>query len=522
MQSTSTCRNAGKHLQDLGAVYYDDICASASFLEVSDGANQNEVKIRWKNSNRTVNGNPVDSIKSVQVWRNNEMIQEILTSNFTDTLEYTDIIDAQNYYRYFICAVDLDNKLGQMQYHSLEWLGGPIEGIVVLDLDKTPITGPAIIATLQTLGYSKPVHLAQNTLQYPLDATLDAVFVCLGIYANNHVLGEAEGQVLKNYLDIGGNIYMEGGDTWYFDPPTVLQPMFNINAVGDGSGDLNTINGMTGTFTEGMNFSYNGENSWIDRLSPVAPAFTIFANNAPVYNCAVAYNSGTYKTIGASFELGGLVDGTPPSTKTDLLNGILEFFDVIVPVELVSFTAKIDGEDVVLNWSTATELNNLGFDVERSIDDLDYNRIGFVEGNGTTTERQEYSFRDNTITSAGKYFYRLKQTDLDGTFIYSEVVEIEYNQLPNEFSLYQNYPNPFNPSTRIKFNIPKDVKSKTRDVTLKVYDILGNEIATLVNEEKEAGNYEVEFNASALSSGIYFYTLDAGRFIETKKMMLVK
>ncbi len=525
MQSTSQCRNSGKNLFDLGAIYYDDICASASFLEVSDGANPNEVKIRWMNKNQTVQGNPVDSIKSVRIWRNDEFIQEIFTSNFTDTLEFTDVINVQNYYRYLISPVDVNDVLGQMQYHTVEWYGGAIEGIVIFDLDKSPITGPAITESLLALGYTKPIHQAQNTSQYPLEQTLDAVFVCLGIYANNHILGNEEAQVLKDYLELGGNIYMEGGDTWYFDPQTVLHPMFNINPVADGSGDLIAIMGADGTFTEGMSFSYNGENGWIDRINPIPPAFTIFSNFSPAYNCAVAYSSGTYRTIGTSFELGGLVDNVSPSTKIDLINEILDFFNVVVPVELVSFTAAKDEKDIVLSWSTATELNNLGFEIERSNNNQVFNRIGFVEGKGTTTERQDYNFRDNTLTAEGKYFYRLKQIDHDGTFYYSDVVEIEYSWLPTEFSLSQNYPNPFNPTTKIRFTVPAATLRQAQSdiiVTLKVYDILGNEVVTLVNEEKPAGYYEVEFNASEFSSGIYFYTLTVGKFIDTKKMMLIK
>jgi hypothetical protein len=522
LQSTSTCRNSGKHLYDLGAVYYDDICASASYLEVSDGANQNEVKIRWKNSNKSVQGNLVDTIKSVQIWRNDAMVQEIFTSNFTDTLEYVDVISSQNYFRYLICTVDINDKMGQMQYHTIEWFGGPIEGIVIMDLDKTPITGSAISSSLQTLGYTKPIHMAQNTSQYPLEATLDAVFVCLGIYSNNHILGDGEAQALKDYLELGGNIYLEGGDTWYFDPQTVLHPMFNINAVADGSGDLIAIMGEAGTFTEGMSFSYSGENSWIDHINPIAPAFTIFSNFSPVYNCAVAYSSGTYRTIGASFELGGLIDGASPSTKTELLNEILNFFNVIVPVELTTFTAVKDERDIVLSWSTATELNNLGFEIERSNDNQNFVRIGFIEGKGTTTERQDYMFKDNMLSSEGKYYYRLKQLDHGGTFSYSEIVEIDYNWLPTKFSLSQNYPNPFNPSTKIQFTIPQNANSEMQEVTMKVFDILGNEVITLVNEDKPAGYFEIEFDASGLSSGIYFYTLIAGKYIEIKKMILMK
>ena len=108
---------------------------------------------------------------------------------------------------------------------------------------------------------------------------------------------------------------MEGGDTWYYDPPTPVHPMFNINGTSDGSGDLGTILGQAGTFTEGMTFSYTGENSWIDHLTSIPPAQVIFRNQSPDYGCAVAYDAGTYKTIGASFEFGGLSDGTSPSNK---------------------------------------------------------------------------------------------------------------------------------------------------------------------------------------------------------------
>jgi hypothetical protein len=240
-----------------------------------------------------------------------------------------------------------------------------------------------------------------------------------------------------------------------------------------------------------------------------------------VYNCAVAYNSGTYKTIGASFEIGGLIDNIPPSTKTDLLSEILDFFNVIVPVELVSFTAAKDEQDIILNWITNTELNNLGFEIQRSNDNEIFSRIGFLEGTGTTTETQEYSFRDNTLTAEGKYYYRLKQIDHDGTYNYSEVIEIDYNYLPTKFSLAQNYPNPFNPSTKIKFTVPAGTE-RAVSVQLKLYDILGNEVATLVNEVKPAGIYEVEFDGTGLPSGIYFYQLKTDSYIKTKKMLLLR
>ncbi|WP_304129941.1 T9SS type A sorting domain-containing protein [Ignavibacterium album] len=195
----------------------------------------------------------------------------------------------------------------------------------------------------------------------------------------------------------------------------------------------------------------------------------------------------------------------------------------IVPVELVSFTANVNENDVILNWNTATETNNSGFQIERS-ENLEaehavWEMVGFVSGSGTTTEPTSYSFTDKHLSS-GKYQYRLKQIDFDGTFEYSSIIEVEITS-PTSFALEQNYPNPFNPSTKIRFNIP-DVGSELAQTTLKVYDVLGNEVAILVNEEKPSGRYEIEFDASSLTSGVYFYRLQSGSFIETKKMILLR
>jgi len=193
--------------------------------------------------------------------------------------------------------------------------------------------------------------------------------------------------------------------------------------------------------------------------------------------------------------------------------------DDIIPVELTAFTANTQAGKVYLNWSTATELNNLGFEVERKIlsnhNEGEWVRIGFVEGHGTTTEPQEYSYFDNTVET-GTYFYRLKQIDFLGTYEYSDEIEVEVNG-PLTFSLKQNYPNPFNPSTMIKYSIPE-----TEVVKLSIYSVLGEEVAVLFDGMEEAGFYEISFNASSLPSGVYFYRLIAGNFVETKKMLLLK
>lgn len=187
----------------------------------------------------------------------------------------------------------------------------------------------------------------------------------------------------------------------------------------------------------------------------------------------------------------------------------------IVPVELTSFAATVSGSSINLNWTTATELNNSGFDIERKSNNTEWTKIAFVPGFGTTSEVKSYSFNDNNLV-VGKYSYRLKQVDFDGTFEYSNVVEGEIIAV-NKFELSQNYPNPFNPSTSIKFNLPV-----ASNVKLSVFNLLGQEVKTLVNGFKTAGSHTITFDASGLSSGIYIYKIEANNFAQTRKMTLIK
>jgi hypothetical protein len=195
---------------------------------------------------------------------------------------------------------------------------------------------------------------------------------------------------------------------------------------------------------------------------------------------------------------------------------LVKLQDSVVPVELTNFTAKSNGADVILDWSTATELNNSGFEVQKKYGVEDWFSIGFIQGSGTTQQSHNYSFIDHSL-EGGKYSYRLKQVDYDGSFEYSDVVEVEVINTPAQFSLEQNYPNPFNPATIIEFQIVE-----IGFVSLKIYNVLGTEVTTLVNEEKQPGVYEVEFDGSYLSSGVYFYTLKTKGFVATKKMLLMR
>jgi hypothetical protein len=191
----------------------------------------------------------------------------------------------------------------------------------------------------------------------------------------------------------------------------------------------------------------------------------------------------------------------------------------LVPVELTSFTASADYGVVELQWITATETNNQGFEVQRS-NGGEFETIAFVDGHGTTTQTQAYSYSDRSV-NVGSYSYRLKQVDFDGTFEYSGVVEVDV-PAPAVFAMDQNYPNPFNPSTMISFRLAVDSK-----VSMTVFNVLGQEVASLLNGNLVAGSHQVNFDASSLNSGVYMYRIEASgidgsNFVDVKKMILTK
>ena len=260
-------------------------------------------------------------------------------------------------------------------------------------------------------------------------------------------------------------------------------------------------------------------------------------------NCLVGLE-GPYGVAGIQYRndgIGGPIFGSPMAVGFGDDNGNL-------PVELTSFTGTTNENDVILNWQTATEVNNYGFEIERqfvtqiasNLSNDDWATLGFVQGSGNSNSPKSYEFVDESPLSDSAE-YRLKQIDTDGGFkYYSESVlvagfgttDVNDENLPTKFELEQNYPNPFNPSTTIKYSIPSIVgighAHSATDVSLKIYDILGCEVATLVNKQQKAGNYEVDFDASKLSSGLYFYRLSATSvgsaqsFVNVKKMLLVK
>ncbi len=192
----------------------------------------------------------------------------------------------------------------------------------------------------------------------------------------------------------------------------------------------------------------------------------------------------------------------------------------VVPVELTSFTAQSSNKSVELRWATATETNNKGFEIQRSLNKINFKTIAFIPGSGSSTNAHQYTYSDNSVSS-GVYYYRLKQVDYNGSYKYSKVEEVNYS-LPVQFGISQNYPNPFNPSTSINFELPVE-----SNVVIDLYNVLGMKVMTLANSEYQAGQHQISFNASNLASGTYIYTISAtgkngSKFVSTKKMILMK
>jgi hypothetical protein len=279
-----------------------------------------------------------------------------------------------------------------------------------------------------------------------------------------------------------------------------------------------------GTFTV-QAFIFNGDDALVVKYGGVTT--DVFGN--PGSDPGTSWTGSSVNTANQNIQLkseisSGDLDGwTDPSlrfetvsaTPSTVFTGFGECNNAALPVELTTFSAVTMEFGAKLTWNTATEQNNLGFEVQRSVNGNAFSKIAFVDGHGTTNAPQSYSYVD--ASASAKASYRLKQIDRDGKFTYSQTVEVNNAGTVSSYTLGQNYPNPFNPATTISYALPV-----AGQVSMKVYDMLGKEVATLVNGMRPAGENTASFDASKIPSGMYFYTLRSVGFSATKKMLLVK
>jgi hypothetical protein len=269
----------------------------------------------------------------------------------------------------------------------------------------------------------------------------------------------------------------------------------------------------TPTMTDGCTYVANATFG----LGPQAGAGWYCVYNGPTVSSITVnglISAHTYRAMVLEYNGNPGFEGYNTTTATNNPINLLS----AMPVELVSFTSSVTENTAILKWVTATEINNAGFDVERTISgskDL-WREAGYVKGKGNSTSAISYEFKDNNL-APGKYKYRLRQTDFNGNFQYYNLSGEVQIGVPAKYDLSQNYPNPFNPMTKISYALPQD-----GFVTLKIYDVVGREVKTLVNEFKKASSYSIDFNASELTSGVYYYKLSSENFSSVKKMLLIK
>lgn len=345
--------------------------------------------------------------------------------------------------------------------------------------------------------------------------------------SNNKVFRSTDGGV--NWVNITTGLPNKTVSSIYIHPDN--EQMFLVTFFGLGGSKVYK------TENSGTNWSsINGDLP----DTPVNDLFVYTDDNAHPNTYFAATDIGVFLTQNNGTDWIELANGIPNtlvmhldySSQTHTLRagthgrGVYEaFIDFYLPVELASFSASTSHNNIILSWETASEINNKGFEIERKLKNQDWETVGFVGGNGTSTQRHSYNFNDGTISENynGRVLYRLKQVDFNGDYKYSNQVYADFNFIPEQVTLSQNFPNPFNPTTTIKYSVPAE-----SNVKLNIYNSLGQKVSELVNSVQTSGNYQVTWNAVDFASGIYFYSLEVSDmqnhnlFKDSRKIVLVK
>ena len=354
-------------------------------------------------------------------------------------------------------------------------------------IDATITTAPGY--TVYTIGHADVLAAQTDLATAYNDAAGRTGATALGAEIGGLTLTPVVYNVAATIANMMTNLTLDGAGVYIFQIAGYLVTAASVEVVLTNGAVWTDIFWQVGSYvTTGASTTFHG--------TILGNSYITLGASTVVQGRMLSKNS--YITLGAGCTVGGS--------------------EIPVPVELTSFTAALNNKAVVLNWNTATEVNNYGFEVQKLVDGskkTEWNTIGFVRGNGNSNSPKSYSFIDDKI-NAGKYSYRLKQIDNDGRFEYSKVVEVDY-KLTQTFELSQNYPNPFNPTTKINYTIPVDSR-----VQLLIYTITGELVKMLVNEYQTAGIYTVDFDAVGLPSGIYFYKISANNFLQYKKMIVLK
>lgn len=445
---------------------------------------------------------------------------------------------------------------------------GPIPMLIV-DLDGNHNSAPYMQEAANHLGV-----VSDLKTEIPADLShFSSVFVALGVYNSNRVLSAVEGQRLADYLSSGGKVYMEGGDTWYYDPITPVHPLFGINALSDGAGNLDSIVGTAGSFTEGLKMRYTGDNNWIDQLQAVNGATVILQNNNPYFPCGIARIGNGFKTIGTSFEFGGLAS---EDQRVELMQKYLDFFEINVPATLTSVAYTLENNlcsgdttqmvvnisggsgDFTIQWSPATGLshpnlrqtdaypetttvytvavtdNLTGVSMSHQIMIVvketppapEIVQAGLTLMSDAASGNQWYN-DDGAIEGATAQIFTPTKTSnyytivtnssgcssLMSNVIYFQSTFINEPILPGTLRIY---PNPSDGLVNIDF-----VGDGTKTLDIQVYSAYGQPLNELIKESLKYSAYSTMIlDMSDLPSGVYYLKIFDGERLQTKKIIL--
>jgi hypothetical protein len=447
----------------------------------------------WDSQNTIIENNTIQNLKIVR----ESMVSGInIYDGSSDIIRNNIVHDLKANSGYTSVGILLSGDVGYVGNNNL------VYNNMVYDIQSTSTASDSRVAGIQMWQQNSPkiyyntVYLSGNGTNHQGSAALYTYSwgTCANIDARDNILinTRAESPYCASaiYLNSGSSFATSNYNDLYYEPN-----QYNC-VVRIGSTDYQTLADWQATGKD-LNSIFEMPN-FIDPYLHIDPAIptNIESHATPIAGIITDFDS-------------DLRNVNTPDIGADEINGI------VLPVELTSFTAEALDQKIILKWTTATELNNNGFEIQRRVTESEFATIGFVKGEGTTTNQKEYSYIDKELVD-GKYLYRLKQIDFNGSYEYSNVIEVDVRSL-NEYALEQNYPNPFNPVTTIGY-----VLKEKRNAQLMLYNAIGEEVAVLVNEEQDKGFHKVDFNAVYLPSGVYFYRLNAGSYSSVKKMILLR
>jgi hypothetical protein len=436
--------------------------------------------------------------------------------NIVDILGFVLVVDND--------AVLLDRISTEKEYHEAD---ASIPLGASATLFNTTLTTAGYLVEEVTWAAFNPANLNNY----------DLVILAAGLNEGTMFNDQTKRTAITNWTLAGGKTIVEGGEVGYQYRQTSERDLqFRRNVLNDSSWISDRTNDnlllstpthpiftTPNTITGPINVNNGGSSGWgaRDEVTLLNKAGVIRIANWALGSAAnpgiIVHNPNNSpdetRNIFFPFAISAFANQTVAANLIE--NTVAYLFRDIIPVELTAFTVNVTGNNVKLNWNTATELNNSGFDIERKSANEQFEKIGYVAGFGTTSEPKAYSFTDAKV-AVGNFTYRLKQVDFDGSYEYSNEINVDVTG-PAQYSLDQNYPNPFNPSTLIKYSVAQD-----GFVNVSIFNLLGEKVATLVNSNIKAGSYEINFNASQLSSGVYFYSIEASDFKAVRKMLLMK